>query len=337
MFVFHANFPLLYQFFVLHTLKEIILSQLKIRIMDSQNTPSTKIDVYQLITDQIIALLEQGVIPWQKPWADAGIPMNLLSKRQYRGINLWLLLSLNYEKNCFLTWEQIKSIGGSVKQGEHGHIVVFWKPVQKKTEEQTDEKQQSSPMLRYYKVFNIAQCRNIPEHLVPAVEPSINEFEPIEQCDAIIVNMPNCPVIQHKEQRAYYQPDTDIINMPKKKSFKSIDGYYSTLFHELVHSTGSEKRLGRKTLKDMVPFGSESYAQEELVAEMGSTYLCRFSGILPNQITNAVAYLDNWLGVFKKDKRFLITAAGQAQRAADFIFGITPLELKEESDIVKSL
>jgi antirestriction protein ArdC len=298
--------------------------------MDSQNTPSTKIDVYQLVTDQIIALLEQGIVPWQKPWADAGIPMNLLSKRQYRGINLWLLLSLNYEKNCFLTWEQIKSIGGSVNQGEHGHIVVFWKPVQKTTEEQNDEKQKSAPMLRYYKVFNIAQCRDIPEHLIPVIEPGISEFEPIEHCDAIIVNMPNCPVIQHKEQRAYYSPDRDLINMPKKKSFKTIDSYYSTLFHELVHSTGSEKRLGRKTLKDMAPFGSETYALEELVAEMGSAYLCRFSGILTNQITNTVAYLDNWLGVFKKDKRFLITAAGQAQKAVDFVLNRQEEESKNE-------
>src|ERR1700733_11738344 len=99
--------------------------------------------------------------------------------------------------------------------------------------------------------------------------------------------------------------------MPKKKSFKSLESYYSTLYHELVHSTGAEKRLGRKTLTDMVPFGSESYAMEELIAEMGSAYLCRFSGILPNEIKNTVAYLDNWLGVFRKDKRFLITAAGQ--------------------------
>lgn len=114
--------------------------------------------------------------------------------------------------------------------------------------------------------------------------------------------------------------------MPKKKSFDVPASDYSTLFHELAHSTSSQKRLGRKTLTDMVPFGSESYAMEELMAEMGSAYLCRFSGILPNQINNTVANLDKWLGVFKKDNRFLITASGQAQKAADWILG------KKEND-----
>lgn len=295
--------------------------------MDSQ----TSIDVYQLVTDQIIALLEQGVIPWQKPWADAGIPMNMLSKRQYRGINLWLLLSLNYEQNLFLTWDQIKSIGGSVNKNEHGHIVVFWKPTQKKTDEQPEDKQKHVPMLRYYKVFNISQCRDIPEHLIPKVENTgVDQFTPDMECEIIIKTMADAPTIVHKQQQAFYAIDTDVINMPKKKSFTSVDSYYHTLFHELVHSTGAEKRLGRKTLKDMAPFGSESYALEELIAEMGSAYLSRFAGILPNEIANTVAYIDNWLGVFKKDKRFLITASGQAQKAVDFILGRKEEESKEE-------
>jgi antirestriction protein ArdC len=299
--------------------------------MDSQNNSSTKIDVYQLVTDQIIAQLEQGVVPWQKPWAEAGIPMNLLSKRQYRGINLWLLLTLNYERNFFLTWDQIKSIGASVKKDERGHIVVFWKPVQKKAQEETetDEKQKHVPMLRYYKVFNIDQCRDVPEHLIPKLDAN-TEFEPLLECEIVVANMVNAPAIVHKEQRAFYSVDKDFINMPKKRSFKKVESYYSTLFHELVHSTGAEKRLGRKTLTDMVPFGSESYAMEELIAEMGSAYLCRHSGILPNEIKNTVAYLDNWLGVFKKDKRFLISAAGQAQKAADLILNRQDNESKED-------
>ena len=299
--------------------------------MDSQQTTS-KIDVYQLVTDQIISLLEQGIIPWQRPWAEAGVPANLLSKRQYRGINLWLLLSLNYEQNYFLTWDQIKSMGGSVKKGETGHIVVFWKPVQKNAEEDKETKQKQVPMLRYYKVFNIAQCRDIPENLIPKSDVAAVDREPILECEAIINSMANSPTIVHKEQKAYYRIDTDIINMPKKKSFKSLESYYSTLFHELVHSTGAEKRLGRKTLTDMVPFGSESYAMEELIAEMGSAYLCRFSGVLPNEINNTVAYLDNWLGVFKKDKRFIISASGQAQKAVDLILGRQAIESKDEVD-----
>ncbi|MFN8250232.1 MAG: ArdC family protein [Ferruginibacter sp.] len=116
--------------------------------MDSPNSSSTKLDVYQIVTDNIIALLEQGVVPWQKPWADAGIPMNLMSKRPYRGINLWMLVSLNYEKNLFLTWDQIKAVGGSVLKGEQGHIVVFWKPIQKKQDTEVADKQKQVPMLR---------------------------------------------------------------------------------------------------------------------------------------------------------------------------------------------
>jgi antirestriction protein ArdC len=298
--------------------------------MDSSTT--SKIDLYQLVTDQIINSLEQGVIPWQRPWAVAGVPMNLLSKRQYRGINLWLLLLLNYERNFFLTWDQIKASGGSVMAGEKGHIVVFWKQLPKKSVEEKDGRQKQVPMLRYYKVFNIAQCRDIPEHLLPKADETIKEFIPKMECESIIQCMPDAPPIEHKDQKAYYNILTDVINMPKKKSFKSVDSYYSTLFHELVHSTGAEKRLGRKSLTDMVPYGTPSYAMEELVAEMGSAYLSRFAGILPNEIENTVAYLDNWLGVFKKDKRFLITAAGQAQRAVDMVLSSKEEESKEEVD-----
>ena len=153
------------------------------------------------------------------------------------------------------------------------------------------------------------------------------------ECEGIIHTMPDCPKIQYKEQRAYYSIDKDLINMPRKKSFKSIEAYYSTLWHELVHSTGSIKRLGRKTLCDMAPFGSESYAMEELIAEMGSAYLSRFSQILPNEIKNTVAYLDNWLEVFKKDKRFLITASGHAQKAVDFILDMKTAEVKYETEV----
>jgi antirestriction protein ArdC len=300
--------------------------------MDSETTPSIKIDVYQLVTDQIMALLSQGIIPWQRPWNDSGIPMNVLSKRQYRGINLWLLLSLNYEQQLYLTWDQLKSIGGSVIAGEKGHIVVYWQPVQKKAEEEIAAKLQKVPLLRYYKVFNVSQCRNIPEDRIPKIARVISENDPLLECEAIIAGMPNVPRIQHKDQRACYHIETDVINMPKKKSFLFIEGYYSTLYHELVHSTGAEKRLGRKTLTDMVSFGTESYAMEELVAEIGSAFLSRFSGILPNAITNTVAYLDNWLGVFKKDKRFIITASGQSQKAIDFILNRQEHESKDAVD-----
>lgn len=298
--------------------------------MDSQHNGSQKIDLYQIVTNEIISQLEQGVIPWQKPWHDAGIPMNLLSKRPYRGINLWLLLALNYERNLFLTWEQIKSVGGSVLKGEHGHIVVFWKPVQKKADAVVDDKEKAVPMLRYYKVYNIGQCKDIPEHLLPVKHDS--PIDPIRECESILNNMPDLPNINYEGKEAYYHIVHDEIVLPKAKSFRTSTGYYGTLFHELVHSTGAEKRLNRKTLTDLVPFGSESYAIEELIAEMGAAYLCGMNGLLPNNIKNTVSYIDNWLGVLKHDKRLLITAAGQAQKAVDFILDRKDEEAKEEPE-----
>lgn len=287
--------------------------------MDSNTSPSTKVDVYKIVTDRIIELLELGTVPWQKPWIDAGVPANLLSKRPYRGINLWLLLSLNYERNLFLTWDQLKKIGGSVKQGEHGQVVVFWKTV-KKTDNPEGEEQKNVPLLRYYKVFNIEQCKDIPEGLVmPLVQ---REHDPIAECEAIVNGMPECPPVKFKEQKAFYDIIGDYINMPKKKSFKTNESYYSTLFHELVHSTGSEKRLKRPTITEMAEFGSEPYSIEELVAELGAAYLCSFAGILGSQIVDNTAYIKGWLGKLKDDKRFIIRASGYSQKAVDHILNI---------------
>jgi antirestriction protein ArdC len=301
--------------------------------MSSQDTTtSTKIDVYQLVTDRIIALLEAGTVPWQKPWSDAGVPMNVMSKRPYRGINLWLLLALPYERNLFLTWDQLKKIGGSVNKDEHGHIVVFWKNVAKKPEELgTDGKPKTTPMLRYYKVFNIEQCKDIPQDLIP--ELVNDEADPLLECEGIINTMPNCPTITFKENKAFYNIEKDFINMPKKKSFATQESYYSTLFHELVHSTGAEKRLGRKSITDMAEFGSESYSQEELIAELGASYLCGFSGILEKEIVHSAEYLAGWLSKLRDDKRFIIQASGQAQKAVDLILNRVDVESKDEMEV----
>src|SRR5438045_3446901 len=152
--------------------------------MDSNTSTPTKVDVYKIVTDRIIELLEQGTVPWQKPWSGGGMPANMLSKRPYRGINLWLLLSLNYANNLFLTWDQLKKIGGSVKQGEHGHVVVFWKTLSKTNTPGDTEKKKQTPILRYYKVFNIEQCRDLPEGIV---EPLVQkEHDSILECESII-------------------------------------------------------------------------------------------------------------------------------------------------------
>jgi antirestriction protein ArdC len=293
--------------------------------MESTTQSSTKLDVYQIVTDRIIELLEQGTVPWQQPWRDTGVPSNLLSKRPYRGINLWLLLSLQYERNLFLTWDQIKKLGASVKQGEKGHVVIYWKDRTKEQDTQEEQHEKKPPVLRYYKVFNIAQIRDLPGDII-IPEPQISP-DPIQACEEIVAGMPQPPEIRHKEQSAYYHLTEDYINMPKKKSFKSMEGYYATLFHELIHSTGAEKRLNRKTITEMHEFGSDAYGIEELIAELGSAYLCAASGILQEQIQSSAAYINGWLGKLKGDKRFIISASGQAQRAVDKILVIEQTKL----------
>lgn len=299
--------------------------------MDSNNTTSAKLDVYELVTNRIIELLEAGTVPWQQPWTDAGMPRNLISQRPYQGINLWMLLSLNYEQNLFVTWEQLKKIGGSVNKDEHGQIVVYWRKEKKEPKEgASEDKARTLTLLRYYKVFNIAQCRDIPADLVPEV--SNEDIDPIIECEAVINHMRDCPDIRYKENKAFYHIGDDYINMPKKKSFKAIEGYYSTFFHELVHSTGAEKRLGRKTVTEMAEFGSEPYSIEELIAEIGAAYLNSHTGILDKGIDNSAAYIQGWLTKLKNDKRFIISASGQAQKAVDFILGRKEGEAKDEVD-----
>ncbi len=299
--------------------------------MDSNNTSSTKVDVYAIVTNRIIELLETGTVPWKKPWIDNGIPANLLSKRPYRGINLWLLLSLNYERNLFLTWDQLKKIGASVKQGEHGHVVIYWKAAKKKEDATDDEKK--IPILRYYKVFNISQCRDIPETIT---EPLVQrEHNSIAECEAIINGMPNSPLLIFTGNQAFYDIEKDHVVLPSLKKFKSSEGYYSTLFHELVHSTGSEKRLNRNTITNMFEHGGDAYSMEELIAELGSAYLSSFTGILKSEeLKNSAAYIKGWLSKLKDDKRFIVQASGMAQRAVDFILNQPNLESESKDEAV---
>jgi antirestriction protein ArdC len=305
---------------------------IKLLIMDSNTSSSKKVDVYAIVTDRIIELLEKGTIPWQKSWTDAGIPMNLLSKRSYRGINLWLLLSLNYDVNLFLTWDQLKKVGASVKQGEHGHMVVFWKTPNKiDTIEEKENDKKQMPLLRYYKVFNVQQIRDLPTDLVlPELE---KEHKPIASCEEIVTHMLNKPEIRHKDQGAYYHRIEDYVNMPRKKSFKDAESYYCTLFHELVHSTGHEKRLNRKSITEMAEFGSETYSFEELIAELGAAFLCSSAGTLINQISDSAAYIKGWLSKLKNDKRFIIQASGAAQKAVDYILNENPIENEQKNEI----
>ena len=175
------------------------------------------------------------------------------------------------------------------------------------------------PLLRYYTVFNLEQTTGIETPM----EPHKQTFQPIERCEALVASMPQRPTLHHGEPRAYYRPLVDAINMPRPELFDSPEEYYSTLFHEMTHSTGHERRLNRPTLTDLCPFGSTNYSKEELVAEMGAAFLCGVCGIENRTVDNSAAYIASWLRVLKNDKQMVILAAAQAQRAADFIQGVT--------------
>lgn len=288
--------------------------------METQTSPNTRIDVYALITERIIEQLEKGTVPWQKPWTDAGLPRNLFSKKYYRGINLLLLSVLGYEQNLFVTFKQLKEIGGKVKQGEKGCPVVYWNVKDKAEEDETatEPKQKKLSILRYYTIFNVSQCENIPDGYVPTITKVIGS---IQSCEDIVAKMPQRPDIRHKEQKAYYNPLLDFINMPKKNSFGTAEGYYCTLFHEMIHSTGHRSRLNRRDLIEMAEFGSEPYSHEELVAEIGACYLQSHAGVTSG-FEQSAGYIAGWLAKLKNDKRIIYTAATQAQAATDFILNV---------------
>ena len=270
--------------------------------------------VYEIITEKIIDQLESGSVPWVKPWIGGEPPKNYISKKPYRGINPFLLACQGYASPFWLSFKQAQAAGGTVKKGEKGSMVVFWKMFEG-SELDKSGKPKMIPMLRYYTVFNTDQCEGLTVDLPTTGE----EFQPIDKAESIVDGMQNKPVIRHAEPRAYYRPSTDLVNMPRKELFESAEGYYSTLFHELGHSTGHKSRLERKDFAEAA-FGSETYSKEELIAEFTSAFLCGISGI-EKEIKNQAAYIQGWLKVLKSDCKMAVLAAAQAQKAADYITG----------------
>jgi antirestriction protein ArdC len=280
-------------------------------------------DVYQSVTDQIVAMLEQGVVPWRSPIlgrSKAGHPKSLNTGRQYRGVNVFLLAFTAYAKgygsSYWLTFNQAKERGGSVRKGEKSSMVVFWK--QYETTDKDTGEPTKVPVLRYYNLFNAEQVDDI--EIPDAVKWESIEFKPIEEAEKIAAGYAGGPVVTHDGgQQAYYRPATDTVHLPERTRFASVEEYYSTLFHELSHSTGHSSRLDRKCDTAPKPFGSADYGKEELIAEMSAAFLCSQVGIQPTVIANQAAYLAGWLKQLKSDRKLVISAAGQAQRTADWI------------------
>jgi antirestriction protein ArdC len=282
-------------------------------------------DLYQTVTDQIVAMLESGVVPWRSPIlgrTSAGHPKNLCSGKPYRGVNVFLLaftaFAKGYGSSYWLTFNQAKERGGSVRKGERSSMVVFWKNYEVINKE-TGEPEKGF-ILRYYNVFNADQIDGI--EVPDAVKFEPLDFKPIEAAERIAAGYAGGPVVTHDGgQQAFYRPSTDTVHLPEKNRFASVEEFYSTLFHELSHSTGHSTRLDRKLDSDPKPFGSSDYSKEELVAECSAAFLSARSGIHPAVIDNQAAYLAGWLKKLKEDKKLVISAAGQAQRAADWILG----------------
>ena len=264
-------------------------------------------DVHQVITDRIIAQLEAGVVPWQKPWAGCE-PKNLVSGKEYRGINLVMLAG--GATRYWVTYKQAKDLGGQVRKNEKGTPIVFWKFLEKEDEEANEIKR--VPMLRQYTVFNVSQCDGL---TALDDEDTTFDHDPIEMAENLVNNMPNRPNIVIGSHEASYSPTSDIVKMPAKNKFTTPEGYYATLFHELGHSTLHASRLGRERA---------SYAKEELVAELTAAYLCGKTGIIQQTIDNHSAYIASWLMALRNDKKLLVQAAGLAQKATDYILNTPP-------------
>ncbi len=297
-------------------------------------------NIFERVTNMILEALNKGEIPWKRPW-QVDTPKNLITKREYRGINRLLLSMAGFSSPWFLSFLQAKHLGGKVKQGEKGNLVVFYgevevvdkkKPVEavavtgkeiEETETEMAEKateKRVKKILRYSYVFNIEQCE-LPERVTKTLQKEeTKQNDPIKACEEIIAGMPNPPRISFGHNQACYSPVLDIVEMPICEKFISSEFFYSTLFHELTHSTGHQKRLARD-LSNF--FGSEKYSKEELVAEIGSSFLCNQTGIAEKVFNNSVAYIQGWAEVLKKDKKLILEAASSAQKAVDYILGST--------------
>jgi len=273
--------------------------------------------VYEIVTQKIIDKLNQGIIPWEKPWIGL---RNYITKREYHGINLLLLNMEEHQSSEFLTFKQVKDLKESVKKGSRADMVIFFRRYEVEArdkdgnlelDEKTGEpKKELRFALRYYNVFNLDQTT------IPL--PDYGNGKQSKECDDIFLNMPNPPAIQESGNRAAYNFESDILKVPSKREFKDLEKYYSSKFHELIHSTGHESRLNRKDFK-LNFFGGEKYSKEELIAEIGASFLCARCGIENKTIDNSAAYIQGWLKRLNNDKTLIISAAAQAQKAVDYI------------------
>ena len=268
--------------------------------------------VIKIVTDSIIQKLEEGTLPWKRPWAggESGMPANFISKKAYRGFNVFALALQGRGNPYWLTRNQIKEKGGEIQKGEKYTPIIFWG---KKENKETGKEYSFQ---RFYQVWNLEQVNGI-DYQEPVTDP--NEWSPIKSAELIAEGYHLGPKVQNGEPKAYYVPSRDVINMPKRELFENPEGYYATLFHEMGHSTGHKNRLNRDTLTDLCAFGSTNYSKEELVAEFSASMLCGISGIENGVLDNSAAYIAGWLKRLRDDRQMIVSACAQAQKAVDYI------------------
>ena len=287
-------------------------------------------DLYQQVTNKIIAMIEKGVAPWRRTWSTYGLARNYVTRHIYTGINLILMNNTQHPIPYFMTWKQVKDMGGQVRKGTKAEMAIFFNVFYKDRFDRTISKEEAQifrkkgdeiqvlKFIRYYNVFNIADVEGI-QFRIPEIE--LNPNGKIVWCENIIENMPNRPELKSIDgNRAFYSPTLDFVNMPDIKQFETPEDYYATFFHELTHATGHASRLAREEVMCPEAFGSKPYSHEELVAEMGASFLCSSVNIdYDNIMENNAAYLAGWLKVLKEDSKFIFKAAAAAQKAVDYI------------------
>ena len=302
---------------------------------DPAGKRTTRERMEEEIADRIIALLDQGNLPpWEKDWRNSpngGNPMNAVTGRFYRGMNHWLTLITQmlhgYQDPRWLTFKQAIRLGGNVRKGEKSTFLILWKPVQRKRVEETkhdpqekDQRDSRYIFTRGFHAFNVEQTEGC--DLKPLPQPMLTDHDPVAAAQAIIDGMPNPPAIRHystDNQAPHYRIDQDLVMVPDMNRYRSRDGYYNTVFHELVHSTGHPKRLHRLE-PDHSQENIHAYAQEELTAAMGSAMLAGAAGIASDSLVERdAAYIRHWRDKIAADKPIVLRAASQAQQAVDMI------------------
>lgn len=288
-------------------------------------------DVYQRITDRIVAALEQGAAPWHKPWnaehAAGRITRPLRCNGiPYRGVNvimLWMTAAeRGYAAPLWLTFKQAQELGGHVRKGEKGSLVVYANTICKtETDEATGEDQERViPFMKGYTVFNAEQVEGLPAHFYAVAQPVLDPVARIAQAEAFFAA--TGATIRHGGNMAFYTQAEDRVQMPPFEAFRDAESYYATLAHELTHWTKHPSRLDRDCGRKR--WGDEGYAAEELVAELGAAFICADLGLAAEPRADHASYIASWLNVLKDDKRAIFTAAAHAQRAADFLHGCQP-------------